>query len=129
MSCTESSKIFFTRNNGNLRRMKIDKYKEYTNPSQIPNYFMEISVRENQIVFDKNDPDTGQHYLDQELVKDILVGIQDKEITLNLLKDIEDLVTNARVEDRMTMKQRIETGTTDFGFFELNEPDANEEED
>ncbi len=109
--------------------MKIDKYKEYTNPSQIPNYFMEISVRENQIVFDKDDPDTGQHYLDQELVKDILVGIQDKEITLNLLKDIEDLVTNARVEDRMTMKQRIETGTTDFGFFELNEPDENEEED
>ena len=111
-----------------LLPMTIDKYKEYTNPSQIPNYFMEISVRENQIVFDKNDPDTGQHYLDQELVKDILVGIQDKEITLNLLKDIEDLVTNARVEDRMTMKQRIETGTTDFGFFELNEPDANEEE-
>ena len=46
---------------------------------------MEISVRENQIVFDKDDPDKGQHYLDQELVKDILVGIQDKEITLNLL--------------------------------------------
>ena len=57
------------------------------------------------------------------------VGIQDKEITLNLLKDIEELVTNARVEDRMTMKQRIEIGTTDFGFFELNEPDENEEED
>ena len=108
--------------------MKIDKYQEYTNPSQIPNYFMEISVRENQIVFDKDDPDTGQHYLDQELVKDILVGIQDKEITMNLLKDIEELVTNARVEDRFRMKQRIEKGTTDFGFFELNEPDENEEE-
>ena len=52
---------------------------------------MEISVRENQIIFDKSDPDIGQYYLDQELVKDILVGIQDKEITLNLLKDIEEL--------------------------------------
>ena len=108
--------------------MKVDKFKEYTNPSQIPNYFMEISVRENQIVFDEEDPDTGNHYLDQELVKDILVGIQDKEITLNLLKDIEELVSNARVDDRMSMKQRIETGTTDFGFFELNEPNENEEE-
>ena len=29
----------------------------------------------------------------------------------------------------MSMKQRIETGTTYFGLFELNVPDANEEED
>ena len=108
--------------------MKIDKYQEYTNPSQIPNYFMEISVRENQIVFDEEDSDTGNHYLDQELVKDIFVGIQDKEITLNLLKNIEELVTNARVEDRMSMKKRIETGTTDFGFFELHVSDETEEE-
>ena len=41
---------------------------------------MEISVRENQIVFDEEDPDTGNHYLDQELVKDIFVGIQDKAL-------------------------------------------------
>ena len=60
------------------------------------NLIEDYSIK-NQIILDKDDPDTGHHYLDQELVKDILVGIQDKEITLTVIRNNEKLNLTGKV--------------------------------
>jgi len=83
-------------------------------PLDIPNFSFNFTSLKHEITFDK---DSHSGYTEEECVKDLKGGFYSEEVFLNLVKEIQQLIRIASINDRNAIIDRLNNEPNLYGNF------------